>query len=153
MGLGGQRHAPAALPPGKTRYPLYRWLGGPQGRSGRVQKISPPPWFNPRTVHPIASSYTDCAIPAPWRMTGTLHKDHNTFLIISKWILLRMGNVSGRGYREDQNSFHIQWPFFFQKPCRLWDKVEDIVDTDRPQMTILCIIIASWITVVINTHS
>ena len=31
------------LPPGKTRYPLYRRLGEPQGRSGRVQKISPPP--------------------------------------------------------------------------------------------------------------
>ena len=42
MGVGGQRHAPAALPPGKTRYPLYRSLGGPQGRSGRVRKISPP---------------------------------------------------------------------------------------------------------------
>jgi hypothetical protein len=23
-GVGGQRHAPAALPPGKTRYPWYR---------------------------------------------------------------------------------------------------------------------------------
>jgi hypothetical protein len=31
---GGQRLAPAALPQGKTRYPLYRRLGGPQGRSG-----------------------------------------------------------------------------------------------------------------------
>jgi hypothetical protein len=30
------------LPPGKTRYPLYRRLDGPQGRSGRVRKISPP---------------------------------------------------------------------------------------------------------------
>ena len=39
--VGGQRYAPAALPPGKTRYPLYRRLGGPQGRSGRVRKISP----------------------------------------------------------------------------------------------------------------
>jgi len=39
-GVGGQRHAPAALPPGKTRYLFYRRLGGPQGRSGRVQKIS-----------------------------------------------------------------------------------------------------------------
>jgi hypothetical protein len=38
-GVGGQRHAPAALPPEKTRYPLYRKLGGPQGRSGRVRKI------------------------------------------------------------------------------------------------------------------
>ena len=41
MGVGGQRHAPAALPPGETRYPLYRRLGGPQGRSGRLRKISP----------------------------------------------------------------------------------------------------------------
>ena len=32
MGVGGQRHAPAALPPGKARYPLCRRLGGPQGR-------------------------------------------------------------------------------------------------------------------------
>ena len=29
-------------PPGKTRYPLYRRLGGPHGRSGRVRRISPP---------------------------------------------------------------------------------------------------------------
>ena len=28
-GVGGQRHAPAALPPGKARYPLYTRLGGP----------------------------------------------------------------------------------------------------------------------------
>jgi len=31
-----------SLPPGKTRYPLYRRLGGPQGRSGQVRKISLP---------------------------------------------------------------------------------------------------------------
>ena len=30
------------LPLGKTRYPLYRRVGGPQGRSGQVRKISPP---------------------------------------------------------------------------------------------------------------
>ena len=42
-GVGGQRNAKAALPPGGvTRYPLYRRLGGPQGRYGRVRKISPP---------------------------------------------------------------------------------------------------------------
>ena len=40
--MGVQRHVPAALPPGKTRYPLYSRLGGPQGRPGRVRKISPP---------------------------------------------------------------------------------------------------------------
>ena len=31
-----------SLPLGKTRYPLYRRLGEPQGRSGHVRKISPP---------------------------------------------------------------------------------------------------------------
>jgi hypothetical protein len=43
--VGGQHHAPAALLPGKTRYAFYRRLGGPQGRSGPVRKISPPPGF------------------------------------------------------------------------------------------------------------
>jgi hypothetical protein len=32
----GQRHTPAALPAIKTQYPLYRRLGGLQGRSGEV---------------------------------------------------------------------------------------------------------------------
>jgi hypothetical protein len=59
-GVGGQHHAPAALTPGKTRYPLYRRQGGSQGRSGRVRKIAPsPPGFDPRTVQP--SRYTDWA--------------------------------------------------------------------------------------------
>jgi len=51
----------SSLPLGKTRYPLYRRLGGPQGRSGRVRKISPPPELDPRTVQPVASRYTDYA--------------------------------------------------------------------------------------------
>ena len=63
MGVGGQRHVPAALPPGKTRYPLYRSLGGPQGRSGLVRKISPPSGFDPRTFQPVASRYTGWTIP------------------------------------------------------------------------------------------
>jgi hypothetical protein len=61
-GVGGQRHVPAVLPLGKTRYPLYRRLGPSQGRSGQVQKISPPLGFDPWTVQPIAIHYTDCAI-------------------------------------------------------------------------------------------
>ena len=40
-GVGGQRHYSAALPSGKTRYPLYRRLDGLHVRSGQVQKISP----------------------------------------------------------------------------------------------------------------
>ena len=52
------------LPPGKTRYPLYGRLDGPQGRSGQVRKISSPPGFDPRIVKPVASRYTEWAIAA-----------------------------------------------------------------------------------------
>jgi hypothetical protein len=74
MGMGGQRHAPAALPTGKTRYPLYRKLVGPQSRLCQVWNISPPPEFDLRTVQPVASRYTDCANP--------VHKNAHYFLII-----------------------------------------------------------------------
>jgi hypothetical protein len=53
MGVGGQRHAPAALPP----VPIVQ-------EAGWVLKISPQPWFDPRTVQLVASRYTDWAIPA-----------------------------------------------------------------------------------------
>jgi hypothetical protein len=59
MGVGGELHVPAALHSGMTRYPLYRRLDGPQGRSGRLWKISPPPGFDPWTVQLVASRYTD----------------------------------------------------------------------------------------------
>ena len=56
---------PGRFTPGKeTRDLLYRRLGGPQGRSRRVQKISSTPGFDLRTVQPVASRYTDYAIPA-----------------------------------------------------------------------------------------
>jgi len=46
------------LPPGKTRYPFYRKLGGPQDRSGQVRKISSPPGFDLQAVQTVASRYT-----------------------------------------------------------------------------------------------
>jgi hypothetical protein len=49
-------------PEKQTWYPLYRRLSGPQGRSGRLRKISPPPGFDPRTVQPVVSRCTDYAI-------------------------------------------------------------------------------------------
>jgi hypothetical protein len=61
----GRERAPShpghSLPPGKTQYPLYRKLGGPQAQSGQVQKNSPPPGFDARTIKPVASRYTDYA--------------------------------------------------------------------------------------------
>ena len=73
MVVGGQRHAPAVLPPGMNRYPLYWELGGLEGRSGRLGQITPLPGFDPRTLQPLASRYTDYAIPAHTETTYQLY--------------------------------------------------------------------------------
>jgi len=69
-----------------------------------------------------------------WRpiTTGTLHEDQYTFLIISRWILLRMRTVSDKTCRENQNTH-----FVFNNPPPenravykiLWENMED---SDRP---------------------
>ena len=63
-GSGCLNPRPNCLTLGKeTRYPLYRRLCRCQGQCGRVRKISSPPRFDPRTVQPVASRYTEYAIP------------------------------------------------------------------------------------------
>jgi len=59
--MGGQCHTLANLPPGMTQQPLFRKLDGPQGLFGQVQKILPPVGFDPQTVQPMASCYTNYA--------------------------------------------------------------------------------------------
>jgi len=60
VGVSDRHHAPAALPPTKeTWYPLYRRLGWLQGLFGLVQKILLPLGFDPETVQPVTSRYTD----------------------------------------------------------------------------------------------
>ena len=44
-GKGSASRPGRSLPPGKTRYPLYRRPSGPQGGSGHVRKILPPAGF------------------------------------------------------------------------------------------------------------
>ena len=59
-GVSGQQHAGRTLPSGKTWYPFYRRLGGPQGRSGRAENLVPT-GIRSRTVQPVVSRYTDWA--------------------------------------------------------------------------------------------
>jgi len=47
----------------KFQYPLYRTLGGLQGQSGRVRKISPSPRFDARTVQPVLNRSVSKLIP------------------------------------------------------------------------------------------
>ena len=46
------------LPPGKTRYPFYRRLGGPQGRFRRAENLVST-GIRSRTVQTLVSRYTD----------------------------------------------------------------------------------------------
>jgi hypothetical protein len=65
MGVGCQHHAPAALPPGKR--PFTHCVGGwgvPTAGMDGCGKARPPRGFDPPTVQPVSSLYTDCAIPA-----------------------------------------------------------------------------------------
>ena len=77
MRVGGQGHAQAALFPWNSpgTHCIGDWVG-PQRRSGRVRKISPPPGIDPRTVQPVVSRYTDWAIPAYRHHTNTSRKDY-----------------------------------------------------------------------------
>jgi hypothetical protein len=66
--VGGQGPTRATLPLRKTRYPFYRRLDGPQGRSGLVRKIWPQPGLDPQTIQPVASRYT--AWPTTYKCTS-----------------------------------------------------------------------------------
>jgi hypothetical protein len=60
MGVGGQRHAQAVLPPGKRlgTHCMVCWMGHRAGLD-MCGKSRPPPGFDPRTIQPVASRYND----------------------------------------------------------------------------------------------
>jgi len=59
------------LPPGKTRYPFYRRLGGPQGRSGRAENLVPT-GIRSRTVQLVAQSLYRLSYPARLNCTALI---------------------------------------------------------------------------------
>ena len=88
--MRGQRHASGALPPRKTQYPLYRRLGGPQGRFGQVQKISSTLGFDlDRPAHsesPDRLSYPGLIANILFRR-GYLSKNSNLFVsVLLGWL-------------------------------------------------------------------
>ena len=59
----------------------------------------------------------------PTRITGTLHEDLCTFVLVFHWILLRMRNVSDKSCRGYQNTHFVFSIFVSRKSCRLWASV------------------------------
>ena len=56
------------------------------------------------------------------RITSTLHDDVVTFMI-SRWIILRIRNISDKSCRENQTT-NFMINTFLQKSCSLWDNVK-----------------------------
>jgi hypothetical protein len=97
MGVGGQIHAPAALHVGKTWYQLYRRLGGLQGHSRWVQKVSPPPGCDPWTMQPIVRSYTKYAILAHalygTRVNISCNANFTIMALLNEWIVYVLHHI------------------------------------------------------------
>jgi hypothetical protein len=74
MGVGGHRHALAALyPRGKdSQYPLDRRLGGRSGRRGLEEKSSAPVGDRTPIVQPIVRHYTARATAAPCEKSASV---------------------------------------------------------------------------------
>jgi hypothetical protein len=67
------------------------------------------------------------------RISGTLHEDLHTFIIILYRILLKI-KVSHKSYRENQNIHFVSSNFF---PQQLWEIMwHNMIEPDRLQMTI-----------------
>jgi len=64
------------------------------------------------------------------RITENLHADPCSFMVILRWIPLKIKKkVLDRSYREPQNTFYVQQPFFKKKSWFLQDNVGACVRT------------------------
>ena len=90
--------------PGKTRYPLYKRLGGPQGRSGRAENLVPT-GIRSRTVQPVVSRYTDWATGPTYRLKSShqlpvlyihVYIELLIFVGVCRWKVLRSLLISTR---------------------------------------------------------
>jgi hypothetical protein len=83
--------------------------------------------------------------------TGTVHEDQDAFIIRISLIFLRMRNVSEQSCGENKSTRFTFTNPFFRKSYRLRDK--NIVQPDRPQMTVRPTRIACWIPKATNSLS
>ena len=113
-GEGSASRPGRSLPPEKTRYPLYRRLGGPQSRSGQVRKFSPPAGLGSRTVQPVASRYTDWAT-----RTTNICREEDVFICVTV-----CGGVL-TSYLHVTPSWN-EWSYIVTPPIFLYDTGRDL---------------------------
>ena len=112
------------LPPGKTRYPFYRRLGGPQGRSGRAENLVPTR-IRSRTVQLIGSHYTNWATqPTPYNVYYINNNNHDYYfglccLEFSEcWICFHPGYWERKKVASIRPFIHYQYQQ--PSPCFAW---------------------------------
>jgi len=74
-------------------------------------------------------------------------------MITSRSFILTMRNVSDKSCRENQNTHVLFCKHIFRISCRLWDEVENIIQPDRPYITVWLIRTACCIPKPTNAHS
>ena len=120
-GEGSASRPGRSLPPGKTRYPLYTGLGGPQVRSGQVRKISPPTWI-PSPDRPARSQ-------SLYRLSYRAHFydlywSPNIIRMMKSGRMRWAGHVARRGEGETYVGFLLVRPKGkrpLARPSRRWD--------------------------------
>ena len=89
------------LLPGKTRYPIYRRVGGPQGRSGRAKNLVPT-GIRSRTVQPVSVTIPT-ELPGPHYFICTLKLMPKKHLVQCRYTSYRQK----RDYRSPVCIFHL----------------------------------------------
>jgi len=74
---------------------------------------------------------------------STLHEGQNTFFIISRSFILRLGNILNES-REHQKKL-LTFNDFFRKSCRLWDNDEKYCRVEQAIVTIWHVRFACYI--------
>ena len=142
MGVGVQRHVPAALPPGKTQYPLYRRL---DGWTGAANLVFPPRIQSPdrpvrsvslyRLHYPGPPVYSYCTssfrkqyplrllFNQNWGCISCYH--HACYTAVSLWKCLHRGFYGGSCTRVLRDgAVHSAGG---KEMCHVWK-----IDTSRP---------------------
>jgi len=78
-------------------------------------------------------------------MTCTIHEDRYAFLFISRFIFLRMRNISDKRCRENRNILFIMNSFFLENRALYGIMWKNIVELGRPRMTVRPMRITCWI--------
>jgi len=121
-------HPGRTLPPGKTRYSLYRRLGGPQGRSGQVENLVPT-GIRSRTVQPVAQSLYRLSYPIPPIVLLDIPLQASSHYIYAnvgsdvfqQWQALWSGWQNGRGWRGIYEQADNAKPLGGRYPHQVWD--------------------------------